>query len=96
MARMITDELYPDLKLGDKAEKRRRIQTKIKLAIARGGSDPVIDALMSANSDDQKVAVLLRASGMTEKSEFDKFLMEAVREKVISPEVRVEVVKKLK
>ena len=87
---LIMEELYPDLKGSEKDEKKNRIEKKIKLGIARGESDPIVDALFSATSNDQKLAVLARVRENMSSEDYKKFLKEANKEGVISDEVEKE------
>ena len=96
MARDIADMLYESATPRERSERLGIIRSKLKLGIVRGESDPVIEALFQATSNDQKVAVLLRSKESMEDDVFKKFLIELQREQVISGEVRSEVLRSSK
>jgi hypothetical protein len=89
-AKQIVDELYPDEKKDEQNRKKNLIEKKIKLGIARGGADPIVDALFSATSNDQKLSVLLRVKETMSEQDFKKFLNEANKEGIISDDVEKE------
>lgn len=95
MARDIADTIYAESKPGERLGKRVSISKKINLGIVRGAADPVIDALFSATSNDQKIAVLLKAAETMTTDEMNKFLRETVRQGIISGEVSHDIRKKL-
>lgn len=88
----IAQALYPD----DRKLQNERLgvlRSKVKLGLARGRSDAVVDAVMSAGSIAQKTAVLLRVAESMDKDAFSTWLHDARRDGVISQNVVIEVLK---
>lgn len=83
MALDLAKRLYPD----DPALQKKRLdslRTRLRIGIQRGSADPVVDALLSATSNDQKVAILTQARQTMTPAAFDAWLTTAVREGAIS------------
>lgn len=59
----------------------------IRIGVARGSADPYVDAVLGATSNDQRIAVLVKASETMGDAAFEAWLRRAVREGVISGEV---------
>ena len=96
IARDIADELYKDATFKERAERREIIQKKLRLGVVRSGTEPIVDALFSATSNDQKVAALLAEGATRPRGDFTALLRDLVINGVISGEVRAEVTRKLK
>lgn len=87
-AKRIVEETYPDLQPAQKRDKFTDIQKRIRLGSVRAATDPVVEALFSAQTIDQKVAVLLKAAEGQPPQEFQFFLNQLVREGVLSAPAR--------
>lgn len=86
LAAEIARELYPT----DPKERKDREDTiakKLALGVVRGKADPLADAVLSATSTDQRIAMLLQAKDTMGHAEYQRWLQEAVRQGVISPHV---------
>lgn len=85
LARDVVEDVYAGAPLKEKAAQQRDVLKKIRMGLTRGEGDPVVDAVMGATSNAQKVAVLLEASRTTPS--FRTWLAHAVQHQVISPAV---------
>ena len=77
----------PGIAPSDVQEKQRAIEKRIRMGVARGESDPVVDAVLGATSNAQKVAVLVSASKDMTSASFAAWLRKAQTEGVISANV---------
>lgn len=83
MVSALADRLYGN----DQEERRDRLpqlRTKLRVGVARGDADPLVDAVLSATSNNQKVAIIQQAGQEMTAADFDTWLRAAVRERVIS------------
>ena len=89
MAQEVQHELYASERDPKKrAEITRRLQNKFRRSLVRGESDTIADALLSATSNPEKVAILLDARQSMRREVFDTWLRDAVRQKVVSEPLR--------
>jgi hypothetical protein len=88
MAREIAAKVYPREKQGDKAVE---IQDKIDLGLVEGSNDFIVDALMSATSNDQKVAIILKGAETMSPKTYNKWIRVAVQNGAVSPLVAADV-----
>ncbi len=68
----------------DRQAKFPEVLKRLRLSIVAPKADPIIDAVTSATSNDQKVAILAMASEQMTATEYQSFLVEGVRTGVIS------------
>ena len=87
LARGVTKDLYSGVSAGDQATQFRDILKKLRMGVVRGQSDPVVDAVMSATSNAQKSAILLKAGEGKSDEELREWLVRATREGVISEQL---------
>jgi predicted RNA methylase len=81
----VARHLYADQ--AERKERYPRILAQMRMAVARGMSDPVTDAVLAATSTDQKVSIILQAQDDMTPSEASKWLRDALSHKVISANV---------
>ena len=84
-------ELYADKSPKDRGQNYRDLLKKIRMGAVRGQADPLVDVVMSSTSNAQKVRVITEASESMSAVAFNDWLLRAVREDVISSEVRGDV-----
>jgi hypothetical protein len=60
---------------------------KLHMGVVRGGSDPIVDAILSATSNDQKAAILAEYQKAVGASEFKAWIDRAQKEGVITADV---------
>ena len=65
-------------------ERANRIVNKYSLSLVRGTSDPAVGELISATSNEQKIAILLDMRARLPQDEYQTFVNEAVQNGVIS------------
>ena len=87
----IVAKLYADLPGQQKVEKGRRILTKLKMGNTRASSDALLDVVMSATSNAQKVAVIKEAAKGMSKEELTAWVNQAAGAGAISGQVRADV-----
>jgi len=88
LSREMTKEILGHNPRGqEEIQKAKSLQKKLKIAIERGKSDPKINALISANTNDEKEALLRVFKEDMDESEFSQFKKEILRYKIVSPEV---------
>jgi hypothetical protein len=80
----------------DRAERERAIEKRLRMGVVRGKADPLVDAVLSATSNAQKVAILTEAAKEQPAGEFSTWLVKAKIEEVISDEVYTQTRKALR
>jgi predicted RNA methylase len=95
-ARRIVMELYGGAPTKERVEQLKDIRKKLQMGLARGSADPLVDTVLSARSNDQKIAVLKEAADEMSKAELQAWLTRAVQQDVISPAVRIGVLRELR
>jgi hypothetical protein len=85
IARDLVDTLYPNEPASEKREDRSRILKKIRMGVTRGGTDALVDAVMSAGSTQQRVAIIREA--LKGREEREAWAKQARKENVISDDV---------
>ena len=86
----IVAKLYADLPGAQRVEKGRRILTKLKMGNTRASSDALLDVVMSATSNAQKVAVIKEAAKGMSKEELTGWVNQAAGAGAISGQVRAD------
>jgi len=89
----IVAKLYADLPGAQRVEKGRRILTKLKMGNTRASSDALLDVVMSATSNAQKVAVIKEAAKGMSKEELTGWVNQAAGAGAISGQVRADVLR---
>lgn len=87
LANQTAKTLYPTDRR-EELDRQDTIYKKLRLGVVRGSADPVIDAVLSATTNDQKVAILSKVAETLDQTALDQLLHEAVRSGVISPAVQ--------
>ena len=96
LATQLAKEMYPHEKDAKKREANaQRLKAKMTLSVLHGEADALAEPVLSAGSNEEKVAIIVTARPTYTSAEFEKWLREAVRQKVISPQVLVDVRKKM-
>ena len=96
MAIALSRTLYPHPADRDERDKNdERVQTKLELSILHGTADTLSDLVVSAGSNEAKIAMILGERSSFAPEKFEQWLSAAVRRKVISPQVRIDVHKKM-
>ena len=67
------------------------IRTKMRMGAVRGTADALTEAVMSAGSNAQKVAIVLDGLKAKSRRDGDMWLNLAVRERVVSAAVKAQV-----
>lgn len=94
MQRRLSQQIARELYSNNPKERRDRedkIFKKLSLSVVRGKADPMADAIIGATSNDQKVQMILDMKDSMDRTAFERWLLTAVQNKVISPEVRARV-----
>ena len=86
LASQLTRALYDSPR--ERSDRETPIRTKLRIGILRGEADPLVDTLLSAGSNNEKVAILDAARDTMAEDAFAAWLSMAVRQRVISREVR--------
>lgn len=89
-ATALVDELYPDAEQSEKNRQRGDILRKLRMGVARGADDPVVNALLGVQSIAEKVAILRQAQRTMSADEFDQWFGAARDQGVISDAVAEE------
>lgn len=89
LARQVAHKLY--VKPEEYSERFQAIRTRMRIGAARGGDDPLVDAVLSATTTAQKVAVILAASAVRSETDLTEWLQTASQEGAISAAVVAEV-----
>ena len=85
LADAITDEIYDNPK--ERAAQRSRVRARMRVGVLRGEDDPLLNTVLSAGSNAQKVAIIRSAGERMRPAELETWLREAVRAKGISMNV---------
>jgi hypothetical protein len=89
LARQIVDKVYPEMSRPDKSKKTMEVQKKIKLGAVRGSADPLVEEVMSAQSNAEKRALIERQSMSAQ--ELQGWLDRAASNGVISRELSAQI-----
>lgn len=84
-ARRLVDQLYADTAPRDRQDKYAAVAKKIRVGIQRGGTDPVVDKVLTATSTAQRVAIIREA--FPDRAARERWMQRARREQVISEDV---------
>ena len=97
LAAQVAKEMYPKERDAKKREENaQRLKTQMALSVKHGEADVLAEPVLSAGSNEEKVAIIVSARPNYTSAEFEKWLSAAVRQKVISPQVLVDVRKKIR
>jgi hypothetical protein len=91
----VVRQVYADAPNEVKNTQYRDVLKRIRMGIARGEGDPVVDAVLSATSNRQKVALLLRARTTMGDQAFFDWMRRAADAGVVSEAVQEEVAAQL-
>lgn len=86
-AQTIVNDLYADRTDDERNEKGVAIYRKLRMGVVKGTADPVVDTVLSATSNAQKVSIILKASEQMTTGEFEAWLTKAAAEGVVSQNV---------
>lgn len=86
-ARTIAEAVYADESKAGRAQRTSDIAKKIEMGEVRSGADALTSSVMSAQSTDQKVAIIAAARRTMSDTEMQAWMREALRTKVISENV---------
>ena len=92
LAHQLTRALYDAPR--ERADRENPIRTKLRIGILRGEADPLVDTLLSAGSNTEKVAILDAARDTMAEDAFEAWLAMAVNQRIISRDVRVDVLRR--
>ena len=92
LARQLTRALYDSPR--ERADRENPIRTKLRIGILRGEADPLVDTLLSAGSNTEKVAILDAAQDTMAEDAFEAWLGMAVDQRIISRDVRADVLRR--
>ena len=92
LASQLTRALYDAPR--EREDRETPIRTKLRIGILRGEADPLVDTLLSAGSNNEKVAILDAARDTMAEDAFAAWLSMAVRQRVISRQVRADVLRR--
>jgi len=87
-ATAVVDALYASEPAAEKNRQRADVLRKLRMGMARGQSDPVVDAVMGATSNAQKAAIIQRARRSMSAESFDAWMQNATEQRVVSPALR--------
>ena len=92
LAHQLTRALYDAPR--ERADRENPIRTKLRIGILRGEADPLVDTLLAAGSNNEKVAILDAARDTMAEDAFEAWLAMAVDQRIISREVRADVLRR--
>ena len=87
MAEQLADELYGVDRGAHWARRLPILRKKFRVGLLRGEDDPLVSAVLSAGSTDQRVAMLRRAARQMGDRAFQAWLQTAITERVVSRDV---------
>ena len=81
---LVIELLGHEPKTDDEIDKARRVAKKFRVSIQRGKSDPRIDALIVANTNEEKFQLLKSLKSSLSEEEFRELSETLLREKIVS------------
>jgi len=97
LASKLSKTLYPDEKdMKKKAANERRLQRRMALSVAHGSDDALADPVIAADTKEAKIAIIMDAQPTFTPKQFEDWLQAAVRQKVISPQILIDVHKQMR
>ena len=85
---LAAQSMRPDQTGAEQQAAVRALLTKFRMGLVRGEADPVVDAVMSATSNAQKAAVILKAAEHWSNAELGRWIAQARQEGVVSEAVQ--------
>jgi hypothetical protein len=87
LARGVVKELYSNLEPREQVLQLRDVLKKLRMGVARGHADPLVDAVMSATSNAQKAAIIAKATETMTIEELRAWFARALHEEIVSEAV---------
>lgn len=85
-AKIITEVLGHAPQTEEELTRAKNIEKKYKIGLQRGESDPYINALISAVTNDEKIALIQEYKKTLSKQDFNKIMLTSLKYKIVSPE----------
>lgn len=92
-AKIVQDVLGHAPETEEELTRAKNIIKKYQVALQRGESDPLINSLISAQTNEEKLELLNEIRGRLTKKEYNKLMFAALKYKIVSPEVFIKVEK---
>lgn len=83
---MIREILGSTINTPELRRQKTNLEKRFDTLLIRGKADPKIDSLITAQSNEEKVALLTEFSGSMSKSDFEELRKFIIKNKVVSPE----------
>jgi hypothetical protein len=96
LAKRLARELYPRERGKQREANEKRLTGRLTLSMQRGKADTLGGPVISASSNEEKVAIIYGARADFTPGDLERWMREAARQKIISPQVIVDVHKKMR
>ena len=84
VARDLADQLYPEARGDERADHEKRVIARMTLSSRRAEGDPLVVPLLSAQSNEEKVAIIVGARPNYTPEQFEQWLRTAHQQKIVS------------
>lgn len=69
----------------------KNIVKKYQIGLKRGESDPIVNSLISAATNEEKIELLTEIRKQVSKQEYNKLILDSIKYKIVSPEVFIKI-----